>query len=129
MGMKGLTIIQQHEKLCNFMIFPNPSSPLILVWTNTGLSSDNTILLLGLVSLYKMLSCFVQTPPNPPFFSFFGPLTENGYGVGYKMYSDHIKLAITSLRDCAETDSRKFADCLETSYLELRDFCLKQKTG
>ncbi|KAL8593546.1 hypothetical protein ACOMHN_058104 [Nucella lapillus] len=75
---------------------------------------------------FQKLFCFpLSTSQTPPAFpSFYGPATLEGYGLPYRIFPDRLFLIVTSFRDCAETESRKFLSCLRSCLLEMQDSCL-----
>jgi carnitine O-acetyltransferase len=51
----------------------------------------------------------------------FGPVVDDGFGLGYMIHDNNISVSITSRRSCSTTNSRLFATMLELSFLEMRD--------
>jgi carnitine O-acetyltransferase len=51
----------------------------------------------------------------------FGPVVEDGFGVGYVVHENDIAVSVTSKRSCPSTNSRLFVRTLEKSLLDMRD--------
>uniref|UniRef100_H2Z316 Choline/carnitine acyltransferase domain-containing protein n=1 Tax=Ciona savignyi TaxID=51511 RepID=H2Z316_CIOSA len=50
----------------------------------------------------------------------FGPQREDGYGISYFMNEDKVHFLITSFRSSNETDSLKFAHCIEQAVNDMQ---------
>eukprot|EP01104_Vermistella_antarctica_P000743 TRINITY_DN10861_c0_g1_i1.p1 TRINITY_DN10861_c0_g1~~TRINITY_DN10861_c0_g1_i1.p1 ORF type:complete len:607 (+),score=128.14 TRINITY_DN10861_c0_g1_i1:149-1969(+) len=53
----------------------------------------------------------------------YGPAVDDGYGCCYTIQPDTITVAVSSWRDCKETDSIKFTRYLEESFREIGELC------
>ena len=51
----------------------------------------------------------------------FGPVVEDGFGLGYIIHENDISVSVTSKRSCPNTNSRLFVRMLEKSLLEMAD--------
>lgn len=51
----------------------------------------------------------------------FGPVVDDGFGLGYIIHENNISISVTSKRSCPSTNSRLFVRMLETSLLEMSD--------
>ena len=49
----------------------------------------------------------------------FGPVVDDGYGLGYMIHDDGISVNVTAKTDCKETSARQFANSLEFAFLEI----------
>ncbi|KAL8593547.1 hypothetical protein ACOMHN_058105 [Nucella lapillus] len=67
-----------------------------------------------------------QVPNKVQAPGFYGPTAPDGYGIPYSIFPDRLNFVVTSFRDCAETDSRKFLTCLRSCLSEMRDICLER---
>jgi carnitine O-acetyltransferase len=51
----------------------------------------------------------------------FAPVAEDGYGVSYLVKEDSLYFNIVSWKSCPDTDSTRFAECLEEALLEMHN--------
>ncbi|XP_076461231.1 choline O-acetyltransferase-like [Babylonia areolata] len=68
-----------------------------------------------------------QVPTERPIIGIYSAVVPEGYGVPYNLFADHMIIIVTSFRDCAETSSQKFMNCLRSCFLDMRDMCLSEK--
>ena len=58
-------------------------------------------------------------------FMCYGPVVPNGYGVCYNPHEDYMFIVISSFNTSDETRSDFFAFTLESSFMQMREMCLK----
>ena len=58
----------------------------------------------------------------------YGAVVDNGYGASYNPHKNSITTCITSFKSSPETDSKMFAQSLESSLLQMHELCLKAQT-
>ncbi|XP_033108263.1 choline O-acetyltransferase-like [Anneissia japonica] len=58
-------------------------------------------------------------------FMCYGPVVPNGYGASYNPHEDYILFAISSFKDCPETDSTIFRESLYNSLMDMHNLCIK----